>query len=41
MIEIAKRLTPNATFFTDMADALPLQEASVDLALSTISFHHW
>ncbi len=41
MIEIAKRLTPNATFFTGMAEALPLQEASVDLALSTISFHHW
>ena len=31
----------NATFFTGMAEALPLQDASVDLALSTISFHHW
>ena len=41
MIEMAKRLTPNATFFTGMAEALPLQDASVDLALSTISFHHW
>jgi ubiquinone/menaquinone biosynthesis C-methylase UbiE len=41
MIEMAKRLTPNATFFTSMAEALPLQDASVDLALSTISFHHW
>lgn len=41
MIETAKRLTPNATFFTGMAEALPLQDASVDLALSTISFHHW
>jgi ubiquinone/menaquinone biosynthesis C-methylase UbiE len=41
MIEIAKRLTPNATFFTGMAEALPLPGVSVDLALSTISFHHW
>lgn len=41
MIEIAKRLTPNATFFTSMAEALPLEDASVDLALTTVSFHHW
>jgi len=41
MIEMAKRLTPNATFFPSMAEALPLQDASVDLALSTFSFHHW
>ena len=41
MIEMAKRLTPDATFFTGMAEALPLQDASVDLALSTTSFHHW
>ncbi len=41
MIEMAKRLTPNATFFTGMAEALPLQDASVGLALSTSSFHHW
>ncbi len=41
MIEMAQRLTPNATFFPSMAEALPLQDASVDLALSTFSFHHW
>lgn len=41
MLEMAQRLTPNATFFTGTAEALPLQDASVDLALSTISFHHW
>src|SRR5579859_6547157 len=41
MIERAKRLTPNATFFTSAAEALLLQDASVDLALSTMSFHHW
>jgi ubiquinone/menaquinone biosynthesis C-methylase UbiE len=41
MIEMAQRLTPNATFLTGLAEALPLQDASVDLALSIISFHHW
>jgi ubiquinone/menaquinone biosynthesis C-methylase UbiE len=41
MIETAKRLTPDATFFTGQAEALPLPDASVDLAFSTISFHHW
>jgi ubiquinone/menaquinone biosynthesis C-methylase UbiE len=41
MIEMAQRLTPNATFFPCAAEALPLQDASVDLALSTMSFHHW
>ena len=41
MIEMAKRLTPNATFFSGRAEALPLPDASVDLALSTLSFHHW
>jgi ubiquinone/menaquinone biosynthesis C-methylase UbiE len=41
MVEMAKRLTPGATFFTGMAEALPLKEASVDLAMSTTSFHHW
>jgi len=41
MIEMAKRLTPNATFSTGMAEVLPLQDASVELALSTSSFHHW
>lgn len=41
MVETAKRLTPNATFLTGMAEALPLPDISIDLALSTISFHHW
>lgn len=41
MIEVAKRLTPAATFYTGMAEALPLPDSSVDLALSTLSFHHW
>ncbi len=41
MIEMAKRLTPDAIFHTGMAEALPLQDASVDLVLSTTSSHHW
>ena len=41
MIEKAKLLTPFATFYTSMAEALPLEDSSVDLALSTTSFHHW
>jgi len=41
MIEVAKRLTPDAAFYTGRAETLPLPDASVDLAFSTISFHHW
>lgn len=41
MVEVAKHLTPGATFYTSMAEALPLPDISIDLALSTISFHHW
>ncbi len=41
MIEVAKRLTPDATFFSGTAESLPLESATVDLALSTLSFHHW
>jgi ubiquinone/menaquinone biosynthesis C-methylase UbiE len=41
MIETAKRLTPNASFFTGTAESLPLPDASVDVVLSTLSFHHW
>ena len=41
MVEVARRLTPGTTFYVGMAEALPLPDASVDVALSTISFHHW
>lgn len=41
MIEMAKRLTQGATFLQGMAEALPLEDASIDLAFSTVSFHHW
>ncbi len=41
MVEVARQLTPDATFHRGLAQSLPLPDASVDLAFSTISFHHW
>jgi ubiquinone/menaquinone biosynthesis C-methylase UbiE len=41
MIAEARRLTPRATFYVGQAEDLPLPEASLDLVMSTTSFHHW
>ncbi|HEU5379881.1 MAG TPA: methyltransferase domain-containing protein [Ktedonobacteraceae bacterium] len=41
MLEVARHLTPGARFSIGFGEALPLEDASVDLAFSTISFHHW
>lgn len=41
MLEVARQLTPEARFFLGSGEALPLEDGSIDLALSTISFHHW
>jgi ubiquinone/menaquinone biosynthesis C-methylase UbiE len=41
MVTVARQLTPGATVHRGLAEALPLPDASVDLALSTVSFHHW
>jgi len=41
MIEKARQLTPSATFYVSIAESLPLPDASIDLAFSTVSFHHW
>jgi ubiquinone/menaquinone biosynthesis C-methylase UbiE len=41
MVKNAQQLVPNATFYVAMAESLPLPDASVDLTLSTASFHHW
>ena len=41
MLEVAHHLTPGARFSIGSGEALPLEDASVDLAFSTISFHHW
>ncbi len=41
MVEVARKLTPGADIQRGLAEALPLPDASVDLAVSTLSFHHW
>ncbi len=41
MVKEARRLTPQAQFHVSMAEALPLPDESVDVVLSTASFHHW
>jgi ubiquinone/menaquinone biosynthesis C-methylase UbiE len=41
MIENARRLSGFATFHVGKAEALPIPDSSVDLAFSTVSFHHW
>jgi ubiquinone/menaquinone biosynthesis C-methylase UbiE len=41
MVEVARALTPEATVHLGTAETLPLPDASVDLAVSTVSFHHW
>ena len=41
MVEVASRLAPDITFRVGSGEDLPLPDASVDLALSTTSFHHW
>jgi len=41
MIEIARQLNPHTEFYIAPAEAIPLADVSVDLAFSTISFHHW
>ncbi len=41
MVEVARRLTPAANVVLGVAEALPLADNSVDLAFSSVSFHHW
>jgi ubiquinone/menaquinone biosynthesis C-methylase UbiE len=41
MVDEARRLTPGATIQRGLAEELPLSDASIDLAFSTISSHHW
>jgi ubiquinone/menaquinone biosynthesis C-methylase UbiE len=41
MIEMARALSPAATFHLGRAEEIPLPDSSVDVAFNTISFHHW
>jgi ubiquinone/menaquinone biosynthesis C-methylase UbiE len=41
MIDQAKPLFPEGRFYVAMAESIPLPDASIDLAFSTMSFHHW
>jgi ubiquinone/menaquinone biosynthesis C-methylase UbiE len=41
MVERARRLLPGAALEVAPAEALPLPDATVDLVLSCVSFHHW
>ena len=41
MVTRARRLTPAATIYQAAAEHLPLEDDSIDLVTSTMSFHHW
>ena len=41
MVKEARHLTPQAQFLVSPAESIPLPDGSVDLVLSTLSFHHW
>ena len=41
MITKAHQFTPTATMYQASADHLPLDDYSIDLVSSTMSFHHW
>jgi ubiquinone/menaquinone biosynthesis C-methylase UbiE len=41
MVETARRLTPSATCLVGKGEQIPLPDSSADVALSTVSFHHW
>ena len=41
MLNEARRRSPEITFHLGQAESLPLPDASADLVMSTLSFHHW
>ena len=41
MVELARDRLPSATIYLAAAESLPLSDSSVDVVLSSISFHHW
>jgi SAM-dependent methyltransferase len=40
-LRIARKLVPDALFFASAVEKVPLPDESVDVVLSTFSFHHW
>jgi len=41
MITVARSLMPGIVFHQCFAESLPLGDATVDLAMSSVSMHHW
>jgi ubiquinone/menaquinone biosynthesis C-methylase UbiE len=41
MVRKAREMMPDSVFMVSPAESIPLPDASVDLAFSTTSFHHW
>jgi ubiquinone/menaquinone biosynthesis C-methylase UbiE len=41
MVEAARRLAPWVEFHVGKGEAIPLADSYVDVAFSTVSFHHW
>jgi ubiquinone/menaquinone biosynthesis C-methylase UbiE len=41
MVTEAARLNPKATFKVAQGEALPFPDQSIDIVMSSISFHHW
>ena len=41
MVNIARERLTSATIYLSTAEILPLPDSSVDVALSSLSFHHW
>lgn len=41
MISVARRLAPAASFHVAPAEAMPVADSSIALALCSISLHHW
>jgi SAM-dependent methyltransferase len=41
MIEIARGLNPSVSFMRGSGEEIPISDSVVDVAFSTVSFHHW
>jgi len=41
MVSVARRIMPSASFHLGTAESIPIDSASIDLVVSSISLHHW